>query len=512
MRQASLAMRDDTPPVERGGDPISDSAFRTGDRRKLLVGGKPLREYLEQSGQGFVVRLAQQIDQMDVSALLQSYSPLGRHALHPRVLLGLIIFGTLNGQSSLRELQDLATCDTRAWWLCGGEQPDHSTIGKFIIAHKAWLVGDGFVAAFKQATKGLRLQSGTAAMDGTVIEAVASRLNMLTKEAAREAAEEAERAAAESPNDDRAQQAAQLAQQVSEAAAERTEARKAKGRKADYLQVAASDPEAVTQPRKDDVRRPSYKPSVIATPEQLIAGQHVEPSSETAAVPNLIEQHRATLGEAPSTVLADAGYNAIGVLGFMAAREIDILCPEGSGGVLKDINRKGHFQKHLFVYQPRDDTYRCPASKTLKRISNGVDRDGRRHARYTCNECRGCPMRSKCTEAKTGRSIKRYEGEELKEAEREVMRQPAARAKYRARSAMVEPVFGRLRALGLTRFRRRGLVRVRAEFAIYCIAYNFKRADGMREARIAAFVVVRFQHAPTALVVMFASITFPTRY
>jgi hypothetical protein len=73
----------------------------------------------------------------------------------------------------------------------------------------------------------------------------------------------------------------------------------------------------------------------------------------------------------------------------------------------------------------------------------------------------------------------RYQGEELKEAMAQVLSQPAARAKYQRRQAIVEPCFAELRERqGLKRFHRRGLKAVRAEFALHCIALNLKRALG----------------------------------
>ena len=76
-----------------------------------------------------------------------------------------------------------------------------------------------------------------------------------------------------------------------------------------------------------------------------------------------------------------------------------------------------------------------------------------------------------------GRRIRRLEGDEAKEALREVMRQPQAQKEFAQRQAMVEPVFSHLRIIqGLTRFRRLGLAGVKREFALHVLAYNLSRA------------------------------------
>jgi transposase len=508
MRQPLLNIADDAPAIEAPAESsITDQAFRSGDRKTLFVGNKPLGQYLAESGQSVFLRIAEQLDRLDVRPLLSSYSPIGRHAIHPRIILSLIVLGILLDKSSLRGLEQLAICDVRGWWFCRGEQPDHSTIGKFVTTHAAWIDGEGFQEALKQAVRRLGLQSGTAAMDGTVIESAASRLNMLKKDAAREAAQAAAQAAAESPEDPRAQRAAECAEKVAEAAASRTEARSEHGRPADHLRVPATDPDAVNQPLKNGVVAPAYKPSILVDENQLIAAQRVDASSETAAVKPLLEQYEQARGSLPKTLLADAGYFAIGVIALALANGIDLLVPSGRASNADNVERKSKlFPKHLFVFQPGDEVYRCPTNQTLRPLRSSRDRDGRMYTKYGGAPCANCPERQRCTTGKNGRTINRYEGDELKDAEREVMRQPAALQKYRERGAMVEPVFGRMRQMGLRRFRRRGLVRVRAEFALYCIAYNLKRADAIHEARVAAFFVVRVWGGPVALVVCVATI------
>jgi len=68
------------------------------------------------------------------------------------------------------------------------------------------------------------------------------------------------------------------------------------------------------------------------------------------------------------------------------------------------------------------------------------------------------------------------------------MAQPKARAKYRLRGAIVERIFAEIRERqGLKRFHRRGLLAVRAEFALHCIAFNFKQAAACLKLVILGF-------------------------
>jgi transposase len=103
------------------------------------------------------------------------YQAGGRKAFHPSNLLGLIVYGILNRQWSLRELEGLARRDTGACWLCGGHQPDHSTIGKFITLPAKVLTEEFFVGLVKHLAARLKLSLTLSAGDGTLMDTAASR-------------------------------------------------------------------------------------------------------------------------------------------------------------------------------------------------------------------------------------------------------------------------------------------------------------------------------------------------
>src|SRR5260221_9685021 len=140
--------------------------FHVGKRDKLFVAEERLSTYLERNGNGWVLRLEEAIRKLDLTSLLAGYSTQGRHALHPRLVLGLIVFGLLLQQTSLRALERLARFDVRAWWITGGEQPDHSTIGKFVIQHAEALPTEVFDALVRQLVASLNLKTSDAAIDG----------------------------------------------------------------------------------------------------------------------------------------------------------------------------------------------------------------------------------------------------------------------------------------------------------------------------------------------------------
>jgi transposase len=392
---------------EQQGGAVEEELLLEADPYELFVGAQRLEVYLSDHCMGWVLRLAGLLKDFDYSAFERIYKPTGRRALHPRVMLGLVVYGILNRQWSLRELEGLARRDVGAWWICGGHQPDHSTIGKFIQLHGEMLSEEFFVGLVKSLMSKLRLAPGTVAGDGTVIEAAASHYRLLRSEAMTEAACQAQAAAEASPSDAELACKAAAAQRAATIGQERLRLRQRRGHAGNIL-LSPTEPEAVVQPRKDGVHRPSYKPTAMVHEGGLIVGQHVDPTSERAALKPMLEQHLAACGQMPATVLLDAGYASFPVLALMVENNIDVLCPSGRANGEDDWERRagrgGKFPKQAFEYVEGRDIYRCPAGRELVYEHRSPDTFHRRYRRYRGTQCSDCPLRERCTDSKCQRS------------------------------------------------------------------------------------------------------------
>ena len=479
MAQRTLGFPDSPVAPESSYAP-GDDWFQPDGHRALRVGEEALDRYLQRIGLGWVLQVRVLLEALDWSLLTRAYQLTGRKAKHPRAMIGLVVYGILCGRWSLRELEQLAGRDVGAWWICGGHQPDHSTIGEFLRRHRAVLSTAFFESLVRYLVTRLRLQPGTVAIDATVVEAAASRFRMLKLEAARQAAAQAQQRAHAQPADPHAQAAAQAATAVARVAAERAAQRQLKGAAAAQTALAVSDPAAVLQPRKDGAWRPAYKPTAMVHQSGMIVGHTVHPSSETAQVPALLEQHERVFQAPPVTALLDANYHRGELLAQCVEHGIDVLCPAGStrgpqGWARRGAN--GRFGKERFTYDATRDVYRCPAGQELSFHGQRTDRDGRRYRHYQTRACAACALQAQCTSAKRGRSLARYPGDEYKEAMRWVLEQPRAREKYRQRRTLGERVYAELsERQGLRRFHRRGIEGVRLEFALHCIAFDLKLA------------------------------------
>src|SRR5271154_6921816 len=94
---------------------VGEQWFLPDDWHGLRVQEEPLAQYLLERGMSLPVNLRAVLETLDYSAFTRAYSRQGRKALHPRTQLGLIVYGILKRQWSLRELEALAKCDAGAW-------------------------------------------------------------------------------------------------------------------------------------------------------------------------------------------------------------------------------------------------------------------------------------------------------------------------------------------------------------------------------------------------------------
>ena len=154
---------------------------------RLYFGDLPLIDYLQSSDMSWVVNLARYLRDLDWSAFEAAYHRLGRRPLHPRIMVGLVVYGYCEGVTSLRGLERLASKDLAAIYLCGGVRPDHSTIGNFILRHAELLKNDLFEQTLMDITDHVGLCFNELSGDGTVVQSWGSHYRALEKEALEEA-------------------------------------------------------------------------------------------------------------------------------------------------------------------------------------------------------------------------------------------------------------------------------------------------------------------------------------
>lgn len=156
-------------------------------------------------------------------------------------MMGLILYGVMQGVHSLRELERMARLDRGCMWVTGGITPDHANIGRFIVLHEQSLTQE----FFESLTKSILLATGSSserlAGDGTVIEAACSHYNLLKEEAVRAKAVAASDAAAATPESPSAQREQERSKRCLELFEQRQAARRGWGNNSDTLRISGSD-------------------------------------------------------------------------------------------------------------------------------------------------------------------------------------------------------------------------------------------------------------------------------
>jgi transposase len=468
----------------------SGRRFVTGDARTIFIGSVRLEEYLKQAGQNAPFTVANLLDQEDWRPFEERYAATGRAPYSPRAMLGLVLFGIMQGHHSLRELERFGRLDLGCMWITGGIAPDHANIGRFIVMHEALLTQGFFESLTRRILKVTGASSNRLAGDGTVIEAACSHYKLLKQEALQKKAEAARSKLDKDPDDPDAQREAETSKQCLEVYAQREQACKKSGRSTDNLRVSLTEPEAVVQRlKRGKGYAPSYISSVLANENRIVTAIAVDTSSETKVIGTMLDQSARVTGTGAQELLLDGGYFNDDVIAATLERDVSLLCPDGQDLGAPKAGKGGVYPKSSFEYDASTDTYRCPAGQTLALIRFFAGSDKTREFRlYATNACADCASREKCTKVRR-REIKRHAEDEQRDALRAVMRQPQVRPVFAKRKAMVEPVFGYLREQqGLNRFRRRGVAGATREFGLHVLAYNLARAVALLKGLFVALL------------------------
>src|SRR5580704_8131372 len=155
------------------------SNFRPIDRDTGFLLPPSVDEWLpERHLARFVVEV---IGGLDLRSITGSYRGSGEASYHPKLLLGLIVYGYATGVFSSRKLERASYDSVAFRFIAANEHPDHDTIATF---RRRFLrqIETLFVQVLGVAREMGVLKLGTVALDGTKIHANASRHSALSYE------------------------------------------------------------------------------------------------------------------------------------------------------------------------------------------------------------------------------------------------------------------------------------------------------------------------------------------
>jgi transposase len=474
---------------------MTNHAFKTGACREQPSFLPPrVEDYVDRSNP--VRAVEAYVAALDLGALgfchPGSCGGAGQPAYDPADLLKLYLYGYLNRIRSSRCLEREACRNLELIWLLRGLTPGYRTIGNFrkdnwaalkaanrdfvLLARELDLVGGELVAidgAFFDGDAGKgsiktrkKLAKHLAALDRD-IEAYGAALT------ANDAAEAAQAGAGEAAGgEDVAQKVAALMDRRAQVQADlaRLDA-------SGETQLSRTDKDArLLSKRGQTVAGYNVQIAVDDKHKLIVASEVVNDGNDTGQLHKMATAAKQELGAETLTALADTGYYNGNAL--KACEEDGIIAYVPQAKRTARLEAQGRISHEEFVYGAETNAYRCPAGKLLAPTDGRkTNTGGRIEIRYTSRkaDCDACPLRSRCLSAKTPtRTIQRWEHEDVLERHRARMKD--ADAQMRRRAALAEHPFGTLKCrAGYRHFLLRGFDKVRGEWSLMALCYNFTR-------------------------------------
>lgn len=429
--------------------------------------------------------IVEAVEQLPLFHFHVNHRGTGSEQYPPAMMLALLIYCYATGRFGSRRIEAATYSDVAVRYICANTHPDHDSICAF-RAHNEVALRAAFVSVLQLAQQLRLLKVGTVSVDGTKIQANASKHAAVSYQRAgeligqlelevqqlMERAQQAEAQESQEPLDIPAElkrresrkAALQKARQVIEERAKEL----AGAQQADYeAKVAARQQqrEAGQKPRGKEPQPPIAEPDSEAQynftdPESRImkagSGQHFEQAyNAQAVVDGAMLIVGARLSDAPNDKEELAP--SVAAISPVVSREIQAVLADS--GFYSEVAVAS-------VEQKEDGT---PSGRT---VYAAVEK----HSHHKTVE----DLLPRAEPALPGpqASAKEKMAHRLKTA--------AGQALYKLRKQTVEPVFGIIKeVMGFRRFLLRGRAKVSLEWTLVCLSYNLKRLFALKNAALA---------------------------
>jgi transposase len=407
----------------------------------------------------FVVWLVR--ESLDLTEIAASYrGPLGQPPFDARMMTALLLHGYASGIYSSRRIARAAVERADFMMIVAGDPPDFRTISEFRKRHLKALAGL-FTQVLKVAEKAGLVKLGHVALDGTKIKANASKHKAMSYERMkkREAELAAEvdgwlKAAEAADAEEDKRHGDKRGDEMPDWAADRQK-RLEKIRAA----MAELEAEAKAAAEEEERRRAEAEARRIAEGRKKSGKPPAPPSGE----PDGKAQRNFTDAESRILKTKD-GY----IQGYNAQAAVDA--------------EAQIIVAHNLTHSTSDQDQLVPLIDGIEANLGRKPREASADAGY-CSEANLAALVARDVRPyiATGRAKRPAEGERkitgpLTKAMRDKLKRARWRSRYRLRKQIVEPVFGQIKqARGFRQFLLRGIEKVKAEWALICIAHNLTK-------------------------------------
>ena len=342
----------------------------------------------------------------------------GRPGYDPRLLMGLFLWGHLNGIRSSRKLERESHRNLEVIWLCEQLRPDFKTIADFrkdngagikgvVVEFRLWCMAEGLYG------------KEIVAVDGSKFKAVNSKGRNFTRKKlsqiiARERAKISEYLEAVAEADERESEepelsAAQLKEKIAglERYLAEHEELERQLEATGESQVSLTDPEAKLMKTAKGSEVSYNVQTAVDSKHKLIAAYEVtNERNDLGQLAVMALQAKEALQVAELTVLADGGYYEGNALKECEEAGVTTYVPPPES---REAKRRGIFERKQFRYDKERDLYLCPQGEELHWTKTTNDRERNKQLKvYATKACAQCPLRAQCTTSKYGRKIKRW--------------------------------------------------------------------------------------------------------
>jgi transposase len=278
---------------------------------------------------------------------------------------------------------------------------------------------------------------------------------------------------------------------------------KASGKKlpVNSTHISKTDPLAQLSRSKNGLTDLNYKEHrMVDDAHGVITALSVTDSNvpDGTQLPGLAGQHQQTTGleRADVTVAGDHHYGTASNYLFCAEQGIRAHLADVSANV----QERGKFPQTQFIYDAATDRLRCPAGHHLVFHQHRPEEMLKVYLIEDRTLCANCPLRSQCTAAKQGRSIRRHVQAQQISALLQEAKSPEARHSRKRRQHVMEGSFAdAANNHGSKRARWRGLGRQKIQSWMIAAMQNLRiliqKATGRGGNKAAAALVAAAQEA-----------------
>jgi transposase len=465
----------------------------------------------------------------------------GQPPYSPADLLKLYLYGYINQIRSSRRLEREASRNLELIWLLKSLRPGYRTIANF--RKENWQALKAANRLFVLLARELGLVGGSVvAIDGSFFHGDASKASIFTRkrlskqiakleqeiEAYGKSLEDNDAAEAKEPRKDRAEDGgggdgADIGAKLAALMAKRSRAQAdlARLEASGETQMSLTDPDARLLVKSGQgIAGYNVQAAVDDKHKLIVASEVVNDSSDVGQLHTMAKAAKDAVEAKALQALADEGYYSSLELKACENDGIVAYVPVPEGNRL--LEKKGRFSRKDFSYDTAVDAYRCPASSMLHPMPGRFQNtSGRVEIRYASRKttCGACELRARCLAPKaTTRTIARWEHEDVIERHQARMQGADADKLMRRRSALVEHPFGTIKCrAGYRHFLVRGFDKVRGEWSLMALCYNFTRVlnilglEGFVAALAKALALRQYALKPAPHCIRFVLAAFQTQ-